>query len=484
MATVIISQLPPPPNETGTAASKGTDLFPATDITNISTSPTGQTNKYTLSEIFNWMLSAQGLVTYQACRVATTASLSATYANGASGVGATLTNNSTLVPLVIDGVTMLAGDRVLVWQQAAPADNGIYFVSNNGSTSSAWVLTRATDYNTPAKIVQNGVVTVNQGTTYAGILFQETAAGPFTIGTSPITFVEYSIAGVTYPISLANGGTGQALSSVNSAVFSTTIAGDAQLSATLPTGLIIPGYADSGVNTNITSMSGLTGAIEAPTQINDANGSPVVSFNISGNIPNAVNFINIANEPTGSSPGIAANGSDTNVGLSFATKGTGMYQFLTAATSSQYFFYTGTGYNVANTFSFSNTPGSYVYSWPARTGTVLLTTGAQQLAAAASILLDKGTGIESSNAVTINKQSGVITTTSLTTAQYGTEVITLTNSEIAATSVVIVSVMGGSNTTPGISVSATAASTSSVITITNLNSASLNGTVIIGFAVF
>src|ERR1700677_4809844 len=193
MATVIISQLPPPPNETGTGSSKGTDLFPATDITNTSTSPTGQTNKYTLAEIFNWMLTAQGLVTYNACQVATTSSLSANYSNGSSGVGATLTHNGTLATLAIDGVTLQAGARVLVWQQSSEPDNGIYFVTNNGSASTAWVLTRATDYNTPAQIIQNGVVLVNQGLTYSGILFQETGAGPFIFGTTNIIFSEYAV---------------------------------------------------------------------------------------------------------------------------------------------------------------------------------------------------------------------------------------------------------------------------------------------------
>jgi len=50
--------------------------------------------------------------------------------------------------------------------------------------------------------------------------------------------------------------------------------------------------------------------------------------------------------------------------------------------------------------------------------------------------------------------------------------------------VVIASVMGGTNTTQGISISATSGSGSSTIAITNLNSSALNGTVIIGFAVF
>ena len=41
----------------------------------------------------------------------------------------------------------------------------------------------------------------------------------------------------------------------------------------------------------------------------------------------AVNFIEVTNQATGSNPSISANGSDTNVGLEFSTKGTGAIKF-------------------------------------------------------------------------------------------------------------------------------------------------------------
>jgi len=108
----------------------------------------------------------------------------------------------------------------------------------------------------------------------------------------------------------------------------------------------------------------------------------------------------------------------------------------------------------------------------------------QQMAAGSEIKLDKGTGTEAANAVTISKQSGVITTSALTVAAGSTYVITLTNTLIATSSVMLVSQMGGSNTTAGVSIRATALAGSSVITITNNNATSaLNGTLIIGFAV-
>lgn len=98
------------------------------------------------------------------------------------------------------------------------------------------------------------------------------------------------------------------------------------------------------------------------------------------------------------------------------------------------------------------------------------------------VLQNKGTGTEASNAVTISKLSGVITTSSLSTAGAGSYLITLTNTYISATSVLLVSYNGGTNTTRNISIAAVPGSGSAAITIYNNTAATaLNGTVIIDF---
>ncbi len=97
----------------------------------------------------------------------------------------------------------------------------------------------------------------------------------------------------------------------------------------------------------------------------------------------------------------------------------------------------------------------------------------------------KATGTEAANAVTASGTAGVITTSALTTAAAGTYAVTWTNTFIAADSVVLVTLMGGTNTTPGVQVSATAGAGTSSITITNndVAAAALNGTLILGFVV-
>lgn len=190
MTSVIISKLPPLPDGTGSGIPKGTDLTPATDTTDTTEASTGTTKKYTRAAEFNYYMTAQGYVMLTAALVATTTALTVTYANGTLGVGATLTNAGAQAALAIDGVTLAVGDRVLVKNQASQFQNGLYTVTNVGSASTNWVMTRATDYDQAAEIAQGQVVLINQGTVSTGLSYEQTATGPFTIGTTSIVFVQ------------------------------------------------------------------------------------------------------------------------------------------------------------------------------------------------------------------------------------------------------------------------------------------------------
>lgn len=154
---------------------------------------------------------ATGLTVQPACRVATTAALTATYANGASGIGATLTNSGALAALSIDSVALSATNRVLVWKQASALENGIYEVTNAGSGAVAWVLTRATDYDQPAEIQAGDLVVINEGSTYAGTSFIETA-NVAAIGTDAINFSQFTFSATAVLLKVNN------LSDVNNTV--------------------------------------------------------------------------------------------------------------------------------------------------------------------------------------------------------------------------------------------------------------------------
>ena len=133
----------------------------------------------------NWVLNTIRLVL--PCLVATTSNLTATYANGTAGVGATLTNSATQAALTIDGVALVVGNRVLVKDQATGFQNGIYTVTNIGSASINWVLTRSTDYDVIAQTVRGDTVSVISGTVNSSSLWM-LASSITTIGTDSFTF--------------------------------------------------------------------------------------------------------------------------------------------------------------------------------------------------------------------------------------------------------------------------------------------------------
>ncbi len=136
---------------------------------------------------------ATGLEIQPSCRVATTGALTVTYANGSSGVGATLTNAGALAALSIDGVALAVGNRVLVKNQASALQNGIYTVTNIGSGAVNWVMTRATDYDTPAEIQPGDFVLIDEGTTNTTTSWVQTATVT-AVGVDAINFSQFSVA--------------------------------------------------------------------------------------------------------------------------------------------------------------------------------------------------------------------------------------------------------------------------------------------------
>lgn len=304
-----------------------------------------------------------------ACFAGTTANLSTTYNNGASGVGATLTATVNGV-FSVDGVSPTVNQRILVKDQSTTAYNGIYTVTDVGSAGTPYVLTRATDFDSSAEIVPGSIIFVTNGTVNAQRSWVETN-GVITVGTDPIVFVVFS---QTYPLSLANGGTGAVLTAsnnslvvgtasamaflatANSGVLVTSAGGVPSISTTLPAGLTIPGYATSGANANITSMTGLTGYLQYPAGVKDSTGAVIVTFSTNGVTP--VNYIDIVNNPTGSAPGLRAMGADTNVTIGMISKGTGQVQSLSANTTTPILWTTGTGLQHNTSWAIPNTAAS------------------------------------------------------------------------------------------------------------------------------
>jgi phage-related tail fiber protein len=105
-------------------------------------------------------------------------------------VHAATTGNITLSGTqTVDGVALVAGDRVLVKNQTTGSENGIYVVVSGG----AW--TRSTDADTSAKVTSGMFVFVEEGTTNADSGWVLTTDMPITLGTTALAFTQFSGAG-------------------------------------------------------------------------------------------------------------------------------------------------------------------------------------------------------------------------------------------------------------------------------------------------
>jgi hypothetical protein len=99
------------------------------------------------------------------------------------------TGNITLSGVqTIDGIALVAGNRVLVKNQTAGADNGIYIVA-----SGAW--TRAVDFNTSDKVTSGAFTFVEEGTASADSGWVLSTPNPITLGTTALSFSQFSGAG-------------------------------------------------------------------------------------------------------------------------------------------------------------------------------------------------------------------------------------------------------------------------------------------------
>ncbi|QEU31445.1 phage tail protein (plasmid) [Pseudomonas luteola] len=99
-------------------------------------------------------------------------------------VRAATTVNITLSGLqTIDGIALVAGDRVLVKNQTTANGNGIYVAGSGG-----WL--RAADADENAEVTPGLTVYVEQGTTQADTIWKLTTDAPITLGSTALSFAD------------------------------------------------------------------------------------------------------------------------------------------------------------------------------------------------------------------------------------------------------------------------------------------------------
>ena len=119
-----------------------------------------------------------------------------TYANGASGVGATFTGPVNTA-ITIDGFTFttITSQSLLVkndTQSPSGAFNGIYVLTALQTAGTGAIFTRRLDYDTPSDMNNTGSIPVVSGTAN-GTTSWVLTSNITTVGTSPLTFTKFTI---------------------------------------------------------------------------------------------------------------------------------------------------------------------------------------------------------------------------------------------------------------------------------------------------
>lgn len=221
----------------------------------------------------------------------------------------------------IDGVSVIAGDRVLVKNQSTASANGIYVVA-----AGSW--SRSDDANTSAEVTSGMFTFVSEGTANDNAGFVLTTNDPIVLDTTNLTFAQFSGAGsidagdgLTKTGNTLNAvGTTDRISVSSDAIdIASTYAGQSTITTV---GTIAAGtwngtaIAVANGGTGATTLTGFlvgngTSAVTASATI----AGTAITGNISGNAANVTGTVAIANGGTGAT---TAAGAKTNLG--FTTK--------------------------------------------------------------------------------------------------------------------------------------------------------------------
>jgi len=202
-------------------------------------------------------------------------------------------NNVTLsggAPLIVDGVTVAYGDRILVSGQNTASQNGIYDVTVAGSGSNGtWI--RTSDANATGEINAGMIVMVTEGTTYADTSWKLITNDPIVIGTTGLVFAQntgnsFGVINANGTPVVANGVTGTAVfSSGNNLVLTGNATSDTITFAVNDTPIFTTVSATGNISGNYILGNGalLTGVITSVANINSGN-SNVTVVSSGGNV--------------------------------------------------------------------------------------------------------------------------------------------------------------------------------------------------------
>lgn len=108
-------------------------------------------------------------------------------------------------PNVVDGVTLLVGNRVALVGQTASAENGIYVVQTLGTgANGTWI--RSTDSNSNSKVTQGMTFDVSEGTVNNGSTWLLITVDPIILNTTSLSFIKTNVGTVRkYTTTITSG---------------------------------------------------------------------------------------------------------------------------------------------------------------------------------------------------------------------------------------------------------------------------------------
>jgi hypothetical protein len=244
-----------------------------------------------------------GLNFHAPAHAATTTNLSANYANGTGGVGATLTADTNRAWTTLDSHTSFTlGDRILVKNQTDGKQNGIYTITDFGSVSSPWVLTRATDAdNSPAGEIAYGDFCFVQNGGQAGFGFIVNTTGTISIGTTSISYIQFNAGQVVI------AGNGLTESTPGTLVIDTTITADLSTAQTLTNKTLTSPKINENVAltataTELNYVDGVTSAIQTQIDAKAPINAPTFTGTVSGITATMVGLGNVDNTSDANKP--------------------------------------------------------------------------------------------------------------------------------------------------------------------------------------
>lgn len=201
---------------------------------------------------------------------------------------------------VIDGVTLVTGNRILIKNQTNGAENGIYTVNATGAP------TRASDANASSSMTAGVTVFISEGTTLGNSSWSITTDDTITLGTTPITFTQ--VAGG----SLYTAGAGLVL---NGSTFD-IVAADTSLTVNADSIQVRINDASLEVSNGLRVKQGSAGQVYianasgvlTPTTLS----GEVASVGSTGSVTLATNIVRATNYVTRETPTGLVNGSNTS----------------------------------------------------------------------------------------------------------------------------------------------------------------------------